>query len=160
MGPLSAAYIYVQEDGGPLRCFQVTSNGFDPNPVSASSPISGGARGGMALSANGSQAGTGILWETTGKYNAATPAVLHAFDAANLGTELWNSSMEPGDAMDGFVKFVGPTVVNGMVYAASSDAVVVYGLLNGTVGGPAAARRFRRLQMQPATRPEPYRRAK
>ena len=89
----------------------------------------------MTLSANGSQASTGILWETTGKYNGATPAVLHAFDAANLGTELWNSGMEPGDAMDGFVKFVGPTVVNGMVYAASSDAVVVYGLLNRNVVG-------------------------
>ncbi len=134
-GRSGAAYVYVQEDGGPLRCFQVTPDGFDATPVSASSPISGAARGGIALSANGSQAGTGILWETTGKYNAATPAVLHAFDAANLGNEPWNSSMEPGDAMDGFVKFVSPTVVNGMVYAASSDAVVVYGLLNGNLGG-------------------------
>jgi len=124
------AYVYIQEDGGPLYCYQVTPNGFDPNPVSSSSPISGGARGGMALSANGSQGGTGILWETTGKYNGGTPAVLHAFDAANLATELWNSGMEPGDAMDGFVKFTPPTVVNGTVYAASSDAVLVYGLLN------------------------------
>jgi uncharacterized protein (TIGR03437 family) len=127
----NATYVYVQEDGGPLSCFQITASGFGPDPVSASSPISGGSRGGMTISANGGQGGSGILWETTGKYNnPATPAVLHAFDAANLNNELWNSAMSPADALDGFAKFVGPTVANGVVYTASTGAVVVYGLLN------------------------------
>ncbi len=56
---------------------------------------------------------------------------LHAFDATNVGHELWNSDMQGArDTLGNFTKFANPTVVNGKVYApTASNQVNVYGLL-------------------------------
>jgi uncharacterized protein (TIGR03437 family) len=129
-GREDGAYVYVLEKNGSLNCFRIAGGTFYIRPVSASAATNGAPRMGMALSANGSQDGTGILWVTSGAYqDPSTPGVLHAFDASNLSNELWNSGMSPQDNLNGFIKFVSPTVVNGKVYAASSASVVVYGLL-------------------------------
>jgi uncharacterized protein (TIGR03437 family) len=131
-----ATYVYLREGDSSLKAFRVSDGTFDPNPVSVSGPAGGTPRVGMALSANGGADGTGILWVTTGDYfDPSTPGVLHAFDASNLSNELWNSTMNAADNLNGFAKFASPTVVNGKVYAASTNAVMVYGLLPGG-GGP------------------------
>lgn len=135
----SNALIYVQGGGDQLKCFQYTPEGFNSIPLSQSPNPVPWVRLGMTLSANGAQDGTGILWEITGNYNdTATNATLHAYDANNLSSELWNSDMNSThDSMGPVVKFVGPTVANGRVYAPSLDnSVIIYGLYSPGVGQP------------------------
>ncbi|MGZ4414023.1 MAG: LamG-like jellyroll fold domain-containing protein, partial [Gaiellaceae bacterium] len=87
-----------------------------------------GSRGGtLAISANGNT--NGILWALESKGDTA-PGILHAYDATNLGNELYNSSQAGArDTLDPWLKFTIPVVANGRVYVASAGQLSVYGLL-------------------------------
>jgi hypothetical protein len=75
----------------------------------------------LSISANDDKAGTGILWGShplSGDANHdVRPGILHAYDAENVGRELWNSEQNSKrDAVGNFSKFCPPTVANGKVY--------------------------------------------
>jgi hypothetical protein len=125
-------YVWGWED--PLKSFAFDGTTFTTTPA-ASNPIKANYPGGiLAVSANGSQQGTGILWAAMSTEDASqgpVPGMLRAFDAVSL-TELWNSTMNPADNSGLLAKFCGPTVVNGKVYLATfSNLVAVYGLRDG-----------------------------
>ena len=126
------ANVYTQGEGEPVKCFQVTGNAVNPDPVSTAVNSIPFGRIGMTISANGGQEGSGILWESTGDYIAGTPGTLHAYDASNLANEVWNSDMNPArDQMPPVAKFASPTVANGKVYVPSfANVVTVYGLFS------------------------------
>ena len=129
------AKVYVQGAGEAPKCFQVTGTEVNPEPLSTALNSVQYSRIGMTISANGGNEDSGILWESTGDYNAGTPGTLHAYDASNLANELWNSDMNSDrDRMTQASKFAPPTVANGKVYVASFDNVVtVYGLFTPAV---------------------------
>jgi hypothetical protein len=125
-----------------------TTSQFNTSPVSQANIQGVGATGGFtvntaaaSLSANGSTAGTGILWAAApfGSPGCNTqceanpgpvPGALYAFDATDLTNELWDSQMNSSrDAVGNWAKFSPPTIANGKVYLATfSNELLVYGL--------------------------------
>ena len=81
----------------------------------------------MAISANG--ASNGILW-TLQSGGIGVPGTLHAYDAANLSDELYNSNQAgTRDQLDSWDKFTVPVVANGHVFVTSNTQLTIYGLL-------------------------------
>lgn len=119
--------IYYGSVGQPLRAFKISNAKLAASPSSQSSNSFGYPGTTPSISANGTS--SGIVWAIE---NGST-GVLHAYDASNLATELYNSNTNSGrDAFSTNTedKFVTPLIANGKVYVGTPNAVVVFGLLN------------------------------
>jgi hypothetical protein len=137
-GP-GASYAYVQTATDYLRQYKFdppTGKFLLPNFAQSPTAAAGGQPGGiLALSANGTNAGSGIVWAThnvSGDANqAVVTGILRAYNAQNVASELWNSEqLSARDSVGNLAKFVPPTVANGKVYLATfSNRLNVYGLL-------------------------------
>jgi hypothetical protein len=138
-GP-DGSYTYVWGESDRLHQYIFDKvNGVFLLPAYAQSPtpawVNGMTGGMLAISANGTNAGSGILWAShqfTGDANQAVrPGILHAYDAQNVTNELWNSEQfSARDSIGKYAKFVPPTVANSKVYMATfSNRLNVYGLL-------------------------------
>lgn len=82
------------------------------------------------VSANGNR--DGIVWvvESKGWRSPDRPFVLHAYEAANIAHELYNSEQNATRDRGGLtLRFNIPLVVNGKVYVGAKREVDVYGLL-------------------------------
>ena len=57
--------------------------------------------------------------------------MLHAFDASNLATELYNSTQAAGgrDSFGSGNKFITPTIADGKVFVGTTNGVAVFGPL-------------------------------
>jgi hypothetical protein len=118
--------VYFGAVNDAVKAFSMSNARLSSVPVSQTAQIFGYPGTTPSISANG--ATSGILWAVE---NSA-PAVLHAFDAMNLATEIYNSNMAP-NGRDNFGpgnKFITPTIANGKVFVGTTNSVAVFGLLN------------------------------
>jgi Immunoglobulin I-set domain len=118
--------VYYGDIGGTLKAFGITSAKLSASPTSQTSTQFGYPGTSPAVSANGTT--NGIVWAVEN----VTPAVLHAYDAANLTHELYNTS-QAASARDNFGagnKFITPAIADGKVFVGTTASVAVFGLLH------------------------------
>jgi hypothetical protein len=125
--------LYVWDRLDVLNAYDFVNQRFVATP-SAVGKHKPGMNGGPTVSANGSDAGSGIVWAATTesrRSGGVAPGTLRALLASNISQELFNSDMNAArDALGDFTKFAPPVVANGKVYVPTqSKAVVAYGLL-------------------------------
>jgi hypothetical protein len=86
-----------------------------------------------SVSADG--AANGIVWaierqDSFKQKPGNRPAILRAYDATNVATELYNSSQAgTRDQAGPATKYQVPTIANGRVYVGTQTELDVYGLL-------------------------------
>jgi hypothetical protein len=109
-----------------LKAFTFTGGSFSLTAQSANTFLYPGTT--PSISANGTS--NGIVWIVENQ----TTAVLHAFSANNVATELYNTNQAAGgrDQFGAGNKFIVPTIANGKVYVGTTTGVGVFGLLAGS----------------------------
>ena len=120
--------LYYGPNGGTLKAFSVTSAKISAAATSQSTGTFGYPGTSAVVSANGTA--NAIVWAHENQNNGAV-AVLHAYNAANLATELYNSTQATGsrDQFGAGNKFVTPTVAGGKVFVGTTNSVGIFGLL-------------------------------
>jgi hypothetical protein len=126
---------YIAAIGKPMSTYTLTTSSTAPFSTSGT-PASSNAfgEGGGTPSVSSAAAANGIVWALdnanycTSQSPGCGPTVLHAYDAANLASELWNSGGNVADKAGDAVKFTVPTIANGKVYVGTRGN-------NGTIPG-------------------------
>jgi hypothetical protein len=116
--------VYYGAVNDHIKAFPIVNGLLATSPASVSSHTFGFPGATPAISASGNT--NGIVWVVEN----SSPAVLHAYDATNLATELYNSN-QATKGRDQFSnnKFITPIIANGKVYVGTSNSVAVFALL-------------------------------
>jgi outer membrane protein assembly factor BamB len=117
--------VYYNAQDSDLRAFTLADGLLVTPPESQSGQIFGPKGATPSISANGDA--DAVVWaiERTG---SKAHAILHAYDALDLGTDLWNSERNHHDRPGRGVKFAVPTVADGTVFVGAVKRLTVYGL--------------------------------
>jgi hypothetical protein len=117
--------VYYAASGDYLKAFPVTQARLATTPATRSANTFSFPGATPSISSNGTQ--NGIVWAIE---NQSGAGVLHAYDATNLASELYNSNQAPG-IRDHFPysKYVPPTIANGKVFVGTTNSVAIFGLL-------------------------------
>jgi hypothetical protein len=128
-------WIYWAGQNDSLKAFQLFDYGLlSTSPTSQSSHVFSTGHGGEpSVSANGTVAGSAIVWVID---QNPTGAVLYAYDATDVSHELYNSNQNAADQLDGGIKFSVPTIADGEVFVGTADTLSVFGLLPGPTPVP------------------------
>ena len=118
--------LYIAAAGDALKAFSLAGGTLADAPSSQSSAIFGLQGASPVISSNGGNGGVVWALDTSGAPTA--PAVLHAYDAANLAHELYSSAVKMTDAAGAAINLAVPTVANGKVYVGTQNELTVYGL--------------------------------
>jgi len=133
-------FVYFSAFGDPIKAYTISNGQLSTTPVSKTSvtfalncddfPSSGCSLSSPnpIVSSNGTT--TGILW-LVGLVGSQGTGTLYAFDATDLTRKLYDSTQAGSrDAVGKASKFTPVTVVNGKVYVAAQNQLLIYGLLN------------------------------
>ena len=117
--------VYYGAVGDSLKAFAIANAKLVTPPGSKSAATFGYPGATPSISANGTS--SGIVWAVE---NNGGTGVLHAYDATNLATELYNSS-QAANGRDTFSdnKFITPMIASGKVYVGTPTGVIVFGSL-------------------------------
>ncbi|MEO6872656.1 MAG: hypothetical protein ABI233_10600, partial [Chthoniobacterales bacterium] len=118
--------LYIGAVGDKLKALPFTNAKLAKTASSTSGNAFGYPGTTPSISANGNT--NGIVWAAEN----SNPAILHAYDATDLATELYNSNRAPNDRDHFGVgnKFIVPTIANGKVYVGTTTGVGVFGLFD------------------------------
>jgi hypothetical protein len=126
----SAAYfngsVYLGSKGNSIQQFQFDFTTYSTTPLlhSVSSTKTQFAFPGATATISSNGASSGIVWAIEQGSGSPPQAILHAYDATNLATELYNSG---NLNIGGAVKFAVPTVCNGKVFVGTSNSIAAFG---------------------------------
>jgi hypothetical protein len=116
--------VYYGSVGDNLKAFPISGARLATTPASQSAGKFAYPGTTPSISANGSA--NAIVWAAE---NGAT-AVLHAFNAADLSQELYNSNQSGSrDNFGAGNKYITPMIAHGHVYVGTTNGVAVFGLL-------------------------------
>ena len=122
----SQGTIYYGASGDNIKAFPFNSSAMLNSTPQSKTTTSFGYPG-ATPSISGSTKKDMILWAAEN----SSPAVLHAYNAANLAVELYNSNQASGgrDQFGNGNKYITPMIANGKVYVGTQTGVGVFGLL-------------------------------
>ena len=128
-------FVYYHTERDVLRAFSWSAGLLSSQPVASAKVVYLNHGASPSISADGMS--NGIVWDVdnsgypTSGGSGGTPAVLHAYDASNIGQELYNSSQAPNgrDTAGHACKFSLPTVTDGKVFVPTCTELDIYGLL-------------------------------
>lgn len=123
-------HVYLQGSDVPLRDHALRDGRLSARPIAESRTSMPNPGATPTVSAHGIR--NGIVWTIQSKPFGTDdrPAIVHAYDAAHVATELWTSEQNPARDRAGIaLRFTIPTVANGLVYVGTRRGVDVYGLL-------------------------------
>jgi len=124
--------VYFLANHDVLKAFSLINGQLSTSPVFQATTPFGYPGASPMISANGTN--NGIVWALDANgangANGTVPEVLHAYSAANVANELYNSNMSPArDTLGTSRSFQIPTVANGKVYVGTNNELSVFGLL-------------------------------
>lgn len=119
--------VYVGDAGGTLQAYTFSNARLPATPSSQTAITFAYPGTSPAVSAQGSS--DAILWALESA--PGSPAVLHAYNPANLGQEYYDSNQASGgrDSFGSGEKFITPVIANGKVFVGTPSGVAVFGLL-------------------------------
>ncbi|HEY0752739.1 MAG TPA: hypothetical protein VGD98_02075 [Ktedonobacteraceae bacterium] len=128
-------FVYYAGSNDNMKAFAFSGGLLSPSISSEGPEVYSFTGGNPVVSSDNGAAGTGIVWALAPSGSGTSQVgVLRAYDALNLGNELYNSQMNSSRdslGLTNYVKFSAPTVANGEVFVPAKGALSIYGLISG-----------------------------